>query len=338
MISLKVVAEPVESILIVTSASKNLREIGTAVGKESALPSFHELIFSNVTSKVVRKPKEPTNLLNMRHRHFRNQLRSKFPRTHQIALCNFDTTKPEAQPPKSDWHIQHHTPHANEPTCIRQLLALHPQIQKETALRVWEIKKCACELPTEHIRRVCIGDRQGQPINNVLELKQEDLRETIIATDRQWNVAQRVVGPACCCEHGCCYIHPALLGVALVSPATPTIAVAALSPSLTSAITPGRGQCLSEILTVNTSFSSADWLKLRLLTCMSNKVVSPATNGMPEKIEEIAGSVLDRSAIASSARRIACRSSPMSTASTCTVRVILPVNWLAFLSPTGGSS
>src|SRR6266487_4369114 len=132
MVSLKVLGNSVESILIVTSASKNLREIGTAVGKGSAVPSFHERIFSNVTSKVVRKPKEPINLLNMRHRHFRNQLRSKFPRTHQIALCNFDTMKSEAQLPKSDWHIQHHTPHANESTCSRQLLALYAQIQKET--------------------------------------------------------------------------------------------------------------------------------------------------------------------------------------------------------------
>ena len=60
--------------------------------------------------------------------------------------------------------------------------------------------------------------------------------------------------------------------------------------------------------------------------------------GMPDRIDEPSGSVFDTSAIASKPSRVAWRSSPISTASICTSRVILLVDWLAPLSPTGGSS
>jgi hypothetical protein len=71
---------------------------------------------------------------------------------------------------------------------------------------------------------------------------------------------------------------------------------------------------------------------------MSSSVVSPETIGIPERIDEASGIVLERSAIISSASRVGCLASPISTASICTSRVTLLEDWLNPLSPTGGSA
>src|SRR5262249_18302648 len=151
---------------------------------------------------------------------------------------------------------------------------------------------------------------------------QTDIRQAIVGPGRQGRGKGRL--------HAHRYTF---LGEELASAAAPTIALAALVTALSAALSPGRGQCLSEIETVVTPFSWAGWLKFRLSICMSISVVRPATSGTPEISEEASGNVFERSAIISRPSRVIGPIGPSSAAWICTVRVILLVDWLLPLSP-----